>query len=121
MRRKTVILPLFFLLLLASTLLAGCSSYVDISNAQNYYRQAQYTKAMSSLQQKAPSILKAQGPIILNYDLGLLARLSNEYETSNTLLSESERLIWEAYPEHHGEHSFLFSKRQYQSVSRRRV
>lgn len=97
MRRKTVILPLFFLLLLASTLLAGCSSYVDISNAQNYYRQAQYTKAMSSLQQKAPSILKAQGPIILNYDLGLLARLSNEYETSNTLLSESERLIWEAY------------------------
>ena len=97
MHKRPIDLFLFSFLLLASLLLAGCSSYVDISTAQNHFQRAEYAKAFTSLEQKASSVLKSQGPIILNYDLGLLARLSNRYDASNNFLSESERLIWEAY------------------------
>ncbi len=88
---------LFCLLLLCPVLLLGCSSYIDLSNSQTHVMQGNYEKAYQSLQQQGPSLLKAQGPIIVNYDLGILARLNNTYTESNRLLSESERLIREAY------------------------
>lgn len=93
MKRHT---PLCFLLL-ATLLLASCSSYVDISNSQSHFQNTNYSQAFLDLEQQAPSLLKAQGPIILNYDLGMLARLNKSYKDSNNYLSESERLIREAY------------------------
>ncbi|NCC88729.1 MAG: hypothetical protein EOM01_00050 [Spirochaetia bacterium] len=88
--------PLCFLLLV-TLLLSGCSSRIDISNAQSQYLNSNYSQAFLDLEQQAPSVLKAQGPIILNYDLGMLARLNKAYKDSNNYLSESERLIREAY------------------------
>jgi len=78
-------------------LLSGCSSRIDISNAQSQYLNSNYSQAFLDLEQQAPSVLKAQGPIILNYDLGMLARLNKAYKDSNNYLSEAERLIREAY------------------------
>lgn len=88
---------LLCLLLLCPTLFLGCSSYVDLSSSQMHIMQGHYDKAYQNLQMQAPSLLKAQGPIIVNYDLGMLARLNKNYQESNNLLSESERLIREAY------------------------
>lgn len=88
--------PLCFLLLV-TLLLSGCSSRIDISNAQSQYLNSNYSQAFLDLEQQAPSVLKAQGPIILNYDLGMLARLNKAYKDSNNYLSEAERLIREAY------------------------
>ncbi len=88
---------LLCLLLLCPTLFLGCSSYVDLSSSQMHIMQGNYDKAYQNLQMQAPSLLKAQGPIIVNYDLGMLARLNKNYQESNNLLSESERLIREAY------------------------
>ena len=88
---------LLCVLLLCSSLFPGCSSYVDLSSSQAYVMQGNYEKAYQNLQMQAPSLLKAQGPIIVNYDLGMLSRLNNNFQESNKLLSESERLIREAY------------------------
>ncbi len=88
---------LLCVLLLCPMVFLGCSSYVDLSSSQAYVMQGNYEKAYHNLQMQAPSLLKAQGPIIVNYDLGMLARLNNNYQESNKLLSESERLISEAY------------------------
>ena len=94
---KVFIQRLLYLFLLYPTLFFGCSSYINISNTQLHVIQGNYEKAYQNLRQQAPSLLKAQGPIIVNYDLGLLARLNKNYIESNSLLSESERLIQEAY------------------------
>lgn len=95
--RTISIQRLLCLLLLCPTLFLGCSSYIDLSSSQHHVIQGNYEKAYQNLQGQAPSLLKAQGPIIVNYDLGLLARLNKNYTESNFLLSESERLIREAY------------------------
>lgn len=83
-------------MLAVSILLFGCASSIDLSSSDRHYVSSNFKAAYESLEQKGPSLAKAQGPIILNYDLGMLARLNGEYERSNLLLSESERLIGEA-------------------------
>ena len=84
-------------LLAISILFLGCASTIDLRASDHYYNASNFKGAYQSLEQKGPSLLKAQGPIILNYDLGMLARLNGDYVRSNALLSESERLIGEAY------------------------
>ncbi|WP_321301349.1 hypothetical protein [uncultured Sphaerochaeta sp.] len=98
--RKSVTNGLFFvLLLMLIMLMSGCTSFMDISATQSLYKGAKYQGAYESLLLEAPSLLKKQGPIIVNYDLGILSRLGGNYSDSNNYLSESERLIWEAYTE----------------------
>lgn len=75
----------------------GCASYTDLSTPLSYLFRNDFPRALQSLETHAPRLLSAQGPIIVNYDLGMLSRLNKDYERSNTLLSESERLIREAY------------------------
>ncbi|WP_332447544.1 COG3014 family protein [Sphaerochaeta sp.] len=82
---------------ITTIVLAGCSSYVDLSNIEHLYQSENYTQAYQSLEQRSNSLLQAQGPIIVNYDLGLLARLDGRYQDSNQFLSEAERGIQEAY------------------------
>lgn len=82
--------------LVISMLLLGCASTIDLRATDHYYAASNFEGAYRSLEQSGPSLLKAQGPIILNYDLGMIARLTGDYTRSNTLLSESERLIIEA-------------------------
>ncbi len=99
-RKKNVTYGLLFpLLLILIVLLGGCTSFMDISATQSLYKGAKYEGAYESLLLEAPSLLKKQGPIIVNYDLGILSRLSGNYKDSNNYFSESERLIWEAYTE----------------------
>jgi len=98
--RKSVANGLFFvLLLMLIVLMSGCTSFMDMSATQSLYKGAKYQGAYESLLLEAPSLLKKQGPIIVNYDLGILSRLVGNYTDSNNYLSESERLIWEAYTE----------------------
>ncbi|MGH0052768.1 MAG: hypothetical protein ACQ5SW_05185 [Sphaerochaetaceae bacterium] len=85
--------------LLLIVLMTGCTSFMDLSATQSLYRGAHYQSAYESLLSEAPSLLKRQGPIIVNYDLGILARLNGNWQESNNYLVESERLIWEAYTE----------------------
>ena len=75
----------------------GCSSTIDISDSQYKYRQGNYSGAYESLVNKKDTIIKKQGPIIMNLDAGLLLHHSGEYALSNSLLSSSEREIQEAY------------------------
>lgn len=82
--------------LAVSILLLGCASSIDLRSTDHLYTLSNFSGAYQSLEHKSESILKAQGPIILSYDLGMLARLTGDYTGSNTLLSESERLIGEA-------------------------
>lgn len=93
---KSVAIGLLFPLLL---MLSGCTSFMDLSATQSLYKGAQYQGAYESLLLESPSLLKKQGPIIVNYDLGILAHLSGNYKESNTYFNESERLIWESYTE----------------------
>ncbi len=77
----------------------GCSSTIDISDSQYKFRQGNYSQAYQSLLSKKDSIIKKQGPIIMNLDAGILLHHDGEYSLSNTLLSSSERDIQEAYTE----------------------
>jgi hypothetical protein len=98
--RKSVANGLFFVLLFALIMLmSGCTSFMDISATQSLYKDAKYQGAYESLLLEVPSLLKKQGPLIVNYDLGILSRLGEHYTDSNNYLSEAERLIWEAYTE----------------------
>ncbi|MFA6696029.1 MAG: hypothetical protein WCR85_05330, partial [Sphaerochaeta sp.] len=74
--RKSVANGLFFvLLLMLIVLMSGCTSFMDMSATQSLYKGAKYQGAYESLLLEAPSLLKKQGPIIVNYDLGILSRL----------------------------------------------
>ncbi len=86
-------------LLLSLVLFTSCSSYVNLNSTQAYFKRADFPLAYQNLQLQAPNLLKAQGPIIMNYDMGVLARLTSQYTDSNNYLSNSERLIQEAYTE----------------------
>ncbi|MGE4454979.1 MAG: hypothetical protein AB7D92_10635 [Sphaerochaeta sp.] len=90
---------LLYCLPLLVLLLTACTSFMDISATQSLYRGGNYSSAYENLLLEAPTLLKKQGPIIVNYDLGMLSRLHGDYQESNNYLSESERLIWEAYTE----------------------
>ncbi len=98
-RKNVAYVLLFPLLLMLIVLLNGCTSFMDLSATQSLYKGAKYQGAYENLLLEAPSLLKKQGPIIVNYDLGILSRLSGDYKDSNNYFSESERLIWEAYTE----------------------
>jgi hypothetical protein len=87
----------FLLLGLAIAVLSGCASLVDLGSVDRYYNTMNWHLAQRSLEERSASLLKAQGPIILNYDLGLLSRLTGDWRVSNERFSESERLIQEAY------------------------
>jgi len=93
--RKLTWLPALLLVFL----LAGCSSVVDISNAENLYSQGNFPAAYASLLTNRESIIKRQGSLIMDMDAGLLSRLGGEYKLSNEQLSSSERKIQEAYTE----------------------
>lgn len=93
--RKIAWLPALLLVFL----LGGCSSVIDISNTENLYSQGNFPAAYESLLSKRESILKQQGPLIMDMDAGLLSRLNGEYKLSNEQLSSSERKIQEAYTE----------------------
>ncbi len=95
-RRHRIVTSLCCVLAL-SILLAGCASFVDLRVSDQHYNASNFTAAYQNLEKKSASVLNAQGPIVLNYDLGLLARLAGDHARSNVLLSESERLIKEAY------------------------
>ncbi len=96
LHRRRIVTSLCCVLALG-ILLAGCASFIDLRVSDQYYTASNFTAAYQSLEKKGPSVLSAQGPIVLNYDLGILARLAGDHARSNVLLSESERLIKEAY------------------------
>jgi hypothetical protein len=83
-------------LLVCFLLLGSCSTAIDLGPAESFYSSANYAGALQSLERRSGELLRAQGPIILNYDLGMLSRLTGDWKRSNELLSESERLITEA-------------------------
>lgn len=85
--------------LLSILLFSGCSTFIDIRSEQNLFRNSQYQQAYDSMLMQASDILKAQGSIVVNLDLGILARLQSSYEESNRYFSEAERRIQEAYTE----------------------
>lgn len=85
------------IILFSLLLFIGCASSIDISSSQLHVANGNYGKAYQNLQLQAPSLLKAQGPIIVNYDLGLLAHLDANPQQSNMYLDEAERLIRDAY------------------------
>jgi len=95
--RRHRIITALCCVLTVSMLLAGCASFIDLRVSDQHYNASNFTAAYQSLERESAAVLNAQGPIILNYDLGLLARLSGDHARSNVLLSESERLIKEAY------------------------
>ncbi len=78
-------------------LLVGCVSTIDLRFSDQYYNASNFNAAYQSFEKNGASVLSAQGPIVYNYDLGILARLTGDHARSNLLLSESERLIREAY------------------------
>lgn len=78
-------------------LLGGCSSVIDISSTEALYRQGKFHAAYQSLMTKREAIIKAQGPLVMDMDAGLLSRLSGKYELSNEQLTSAEQYIQQAY------------------------
>ncbi|HZJ87968.1 MAG TPA: hypothetical protein VFC80_02315 [Sphaerochaeta sp.] len=83
--------------LVLTLLLVSCGTYIDLSAVDTHYRQGNFSRALYTLERRSDQMRAAQGPIILAYDLGILNHYSGNWEQSNQLLSESERLIEEAY------------------------
>ena len=87
------IIPLLLIILVFTS----CTSFVDLSSTDAFLRKGAYAQAYDSLERSIGKLISAQGPLIANYDLGMLARLKGDWKHSNVLLSDAERRIQEAY------------------------
>lgn len=79
--------------LLFITLLISCSTYVDISEAQNTYYQGDYERAFNFLALNAPQIIKSQGEIVYHLDEGIVSHSAKKYNVSNISLAKAEKAI----------------------------
>ena len=91
MRRKGL------LLVVATCLLAGCASTVDIHKTENGLYQGDYAHALEMVHQEAAQIERRQGPIVRAIDVGIVQHYAGDYAGSNASLSEAEALIDKAY------------------------
>ena len=83
--------------LLASILFYSCASPRDFSMVDYHTHSGDYESAYNQLEQEKESLYTEKDKLLYNLDKGLLLRYSGNYEQSNNLLSDAEKLIEEYY------------------------
>ena len=85
------------ILLLATCLLAGCASTVDIHKTELGLYHGDYAHALEQVQEESVSIEKRQGPIVRALDVGIVQHYAGDYHGSNVSLTEAETGIAKAF------------------------
>ncbi|MDD7201874.1 MAG: hypothetical protein SPF89_07370 [Sphaerochaetaceae bacterium] len=83
--------------LLATCLLAGCASTVDIHKTELGLYHGDYVHALEQVQEESVSIEKRQGPIVRALDVGIVQHYAGDYQGSNVSLTEAEAGIEKAF------------------------
>lgn len=77
----------------------SCTSTIDLGRVNSCYNRGDYQGALKELIEMKEAFIEKQGSLLYTLDLGVLAHYSHAWDTSNNLLTSSERQIWENYSE----------------------